>query len=104
MAMTFTTTGITVTPTTSSVSYTLPVNSAGQATTKFVRVIADGIAFIKVGLGTVVASTNDMMIDQYLSEILEVNGPGFTTFAVIKPAGSTATMVNLIALENQSSP
>lgn len=93
-------TGITVTPTTSSVAYSLPTTSVATRPALRCRIYADGPVFIKVGNGAgLTVTSNDAFLEQYVA-LDDFDIAGCDHFAVIKPSGSTATIVNVVAIES----
>lgn len=73
----------------------LPVDSAGNLP-RYVRVAGINECYVKLGSATIVATTNDTLIQPADSAIMAVNG--CTNIAYIQ--GSVAGKVNVMPLDN----
>ncbi len=74
----------------------IPVNGSGQVPS-FIRVAARNECYIKVGDSSVTATTNDILVQNADSVILQV-GRGNTHIAYIQ--GTAAGQVNVTPLDN----
>lgn len=93
--MTVAAVGFTAATSGTSARTAIPVNSAGELP-RYIRVSGINECYIKLGSSTVVATTNDMLIQPADSAILTVNGA--TNIAYIQ--GTSAGKVNVVPLEN----
>jgi hypothetical protein len=84
--------GVTVTTGAASANVAIP-NTRDGYKPKFIRILSDGLAYIKVGT---VATTNDVLVDQYCPVILNVLGA--TSISYIQ--FSAPQKVNIVPLEN----
>ncbi len=92
--MTVQTVGVTAATSGSSARSAIPVDSAGNIP-RYIRVAGINECYVKLGISTVVATTNDMLIQPADSAILTTNG--MTHIAYIQ--GTSAGKVNIVPLE-----
>lgn len=93
--ITVTKTGATVTTAATTARTTIPTDAAGNLP-RYVRIAATAESYVKLGDGTVTATSNDMLIQPADAAIVAVNGA--TNIAYIQ--GGAAAKVNIVPLEN----
>ena len=89
-------TGSTVTTGASSASMTIPVDSAGNSP-RYIRVAATTESYVKLGVSSATATTNDLLIQPADSAILAIPS-GITKLAYIQ--GTSTGKLNVVPLEN----
>jgi hypothetical protein len=94
--ITCTAVGTTITTSGTSASATIPNNSAGEVP-RFVRVSATAACYVKLGVSSATATTNDILVQPADAVILQVPS-GVTKIAAIQD--SAAGKCNVIPLEN----
>ena len=93
---TVTQTGTTISATTVSASVAIP-SASGGVPPRFVRVVATSQAFVKLGIGSATATTDDFLVQNADSVTLQIPN-GVTHIAAITASGSA--LVNVTPLEN----
>jgi hypothetical protein len=93
--ITVTTVGKTQTTSGTSARVTIPNNSAGELP-RYIRVAATAAAYVKIGDSSVVATTNDILVQPADAVIMSVNAQ--TNIAYIQD--TAAGKVNVLPLEN----
>ncbi len=89
------TVGTTITTSGTSASATIPNDSAGNVP-RYIRISATAAAYVKLGVSSATATTNDILVQPADSFILAVGN--CTKIAAIQD--SAAGKVNVVALDN----
>lgn len=93
---TVTASGMTISATTTSTQAAIPNTSSGIAP-RYVRVVGSAAAFVRLGIGSATATTNDFLVQPADSVTLHIPN-GVTHIAAITSVGSA--LVNVVPLEN----
>lgn len=96
-AMHIVATGVSAATGAASARSAIPVDASGNRP-KYIRIASRNECYVRVGDSTVVATTNDILIQPADAVILQVT-PGHTHVAYIQ--GVAAGQVNIVPLENQ---